>query len=605
MHNITNNQILLNRLDITGPIDLNTPRCVIEELCLSHRIKLEKEKLEDNDYIANTINTIYESPKETIQIPYQEDRTYLKTICGYVNAEHKGWRKDPLIRAFNFLQSFKNKNNIKEYIKYPVGPQTNDCPESLNACVLYGFCKQFNLQISYDTSIDDMFNLIKLVLVNILYSVKPNSINKLITNDVNQNFIEERKKYSFEEYSELAEIISNRDIRTKANSHLEAIVMSALYYKIDISETENPYNEYIELQKSPYFPLDKTLCERFKETNKYPQSLKNPILSEVFNPNLPYSMYNRSDLYKLCDIEGIEYTYDVFSEPLYTQLQAYCYLNNFYHGNQGNINNEENTFCETVDELSYDEIVVFGPRAPVEEFTFFTYGELRETFQNYRRFQNPQTLEIFDEININKLYLLTQKSQRLGETDDVFEERIALGEEIERVKLYTQNKNKNIRNFLEKYENMFEEEQKIVQYMLVLLLECSMYMRAWDGKGPYPLDSESTNFEYEEQIIVDDRVTQSLLKFEKEIEDESVGKLVVELPLMQYHKESKSFISSTDESEGLTILDRLFIIKGGEDGSINSCIRMSSNKLCATSYYYMRLIGMIMPFDINDVAYIT
>ncbi len=628
---LISDQIILNRLDITGPIDLNTPRCVIEEICVSHRIKFEQEKLEDIGYITNMINTIYNSPTEKINKDYEDSRILLKTICGYVNPNHKGWRKKTLIKAFNFLQSFKNIENFQFKTELPIGVQTNNCPESLNACILYSICKYFKLQITFKTTIDEMYYLIKLMyniknnnlihnmkysvyeslkfnefelytLVNLLFSINPDKIRELSIPEAIEN-IGERDIYTSQEYDELAIIISNRDIRIRAKSHLEAIIMCAIYHKIDISNIQNPYQEYLEIQKIHYFPLDDILCQRFKETSKHPDSLKNPMLFEVFNPNLPATMYSRSDLYKLADQEGIKYTFDTFSETIYSQLQAYCYINNFYHGKQGIITNKENTFFETLDELKYDEIVVYGSRVP-ELFIFFTYGELRETFQNYMRFQNPNNLDIFDEISINKLYLLTQKSQKINESDDVFEERIALGEEIERVKLYIQNKNNDVDDFLQKYEIMSQNNKKYVEDVLNMLLDSAMYMRAWNGTGPYPLDSDSTNFEQEEQIIVDDRVTQSLITIEYESHND-IGRSILKLPLIQYHKDSKSFITSTDESEGLTIEDRLYIIKGGEDGSINSCIRMSSNKLCASAYYYMRLIGMIMPFDINDVTYIT
>ena len=77
------------------------------------------------------------------------------------------------------------------------------------------------------------------------------------------------------------------------------------------------------------------------------------------------------------------------------------------------------------------------------------------------------------------------------------------------------------------------------------------------------------------------------------------------LPLMQYHSASKTFIVTTDEDEGLTIGERINIVRGGENGSYKSCIRMSSNVICASAYYYMRIIGLRIPFDIEEVSYIT
>ena len=75
---------------------------------------------------------------------------------------------------------------------------------------------------------------------------------------------------------------------------------------------------------------------------------------------------------------------------------------------------------------------------------------------------------------------------------------------------------------------------------------------------------------------------------------------------MQYHKESNKFITSNDPDEGLTIKDRINIVRGGEEGNtMNSCIRMSSNKFCSSAYYYMVLIGFRMPFSISEVSHIV
>ena len=135
-----------------------------------------------------------------------------------------------------------------------------------------------------------------------------------------------------------------------------------------------------------------------------------------------------------------------------------------------------------------------------------------------------------------------------------------------------------------------------------------MYMRNWDGEGDYPLTSEATNFNKEEQIIVDDRVTQSLIRFEKSLEClqiyDKLGDFIQNLPLMQYHSESNTFVTCNDFAEGLTIKDRIDIIREGENAGLNSCIRLSSNKLAATSYYYMVLLGFRLPFSISEVSHI-
>ena len=75
------------------------------------------------------------------------------------------------------------------------------------------------------------------------------------------------------------------------------------------------------------------------------------------------------------------------------------------------------------------------------------------------------------------------------------------------------------------------------------------------------------------------------------------------LPLMEYNRYSNSFNCTNLIEEGLTIKERLRIVRGGEDyKDMSSCIRLSSNIFCATSYFYMVLIGFHLPFSIKEVS---
>ena len=155
------------------------------------------------------------------------------------------------------------------------------------------------------------------------------------------------------------------------------------------------------------------------------------------------------------------------------------------------------------------------------------------------------------------------------------------------------------------YDKLDEWSKRKIENAFGCLLNIAMYMRNWDGVSEYPLTSEATNFSEERQIIVDDRVTQALIEFDKIVKEHFLGKDILILPLIMYVKESNKFVVVTDPTEGLTIGDRIKIVKKGEYTGQNSCIRLTSNRFCATSYYYMVLIGMRLPFAINQVTYIS
>lgn len=610
--------IVLNRLDITGDIDSNTPECVLEEICLASCIKYSKSK------IYKTINKIHSYSGETISENYEI--IDLRKIARFVNLEHTQWKKATLLKAYNFLISFKYDDFCKiERIDFDFGAQTSFSPMSLNACVLYKICKIHGLNLSFNTTINEMASMVKLFfsmksnhlitttmklsifdalkfsakprdLINILYMMDPTFSSDMIpifSNYSNPDFYNEA---TFDDYCLVLENLEGKTPR----DHLEAVVMAAINYKIDISKCKNPEKEYYILSKDVYFPFDTDLKRRLSRCRIHPELLENPHLNVNFNPNFPPDMYSSNDLIKLCREEGIE------TDDPYNNLQMAYLTETFIHGKQGIIINSETTFMEEIEDLEFDEVVIFGTRSENSLVRAFTYGELCDTFANYKRFTNPSNNELFSKENINKLLLLTQKERRPTESEVIYQERVDLAGEIERIRIYENSNNRYVEDFLSRYNNSKNVEKEKVEHILTCLLHCAMYMRNWDGVGNFPLTSAETNYDIEKQIVIDDRVTQSLITFEKACHElGNFGMYILKLPLMQYNYESNTFVTVNDDQEGLTIRDRIRIVRGGENQTgISSCIRLSSNRFCATAYFYMVLIGFNLPFNISEVSYI-
>jgi hypothetical protein len=238
----------------------------------------------------------------------------------------------------------------------------------------------------------------------------------------------------------------------------------------------------------------------------------------------------------------------------------------------------------------------------------YTYTELHDSFKYYNRFQNPADENgLFPDRVINKLIILCTSPQKPTEPDDLYEERQLLSEEIERVKIYIKTNQEQVDQIVRKYRSYSPHEQETVKELFKTLLDLGMYMRGWSGKGKYPLSSEEashTSDEYPDILI---RVTDNIVGLDNKIETvnndlEGLGDLFKSLPLIHYNGHSNELYPSTDIEEGLTIYERINIVKGGENGSIQSCIRMSSNKFVASAYYYMKLLGMELPFVISDMA---
>jgi len=646
------NRVTLSRLAITGTVTATTPSIVLTEIADAHSITYEENRLNEPRYLTDLINVINTKNVNIVKEPY--DMGAYQYIARFVNKNYE-WKRSSLNVAFNKLLEYTNLNKLMEvHIDFKYGPQTPENPENLNACVLYGLCKANRIDTRFDSTIDEMASNIKLLfllrnndvshsvrssiydtimyggcdgfqLVNILTQIEPlrssqllnrydnysdnhNNDNNINNDNQDHDHNDHNNNNNHINHDQLVNssiVIRNRNIRIHPHTHAEAIAMAAIYYKIDISDVSNPLAEYQELNRTPYFPLDRNLARRLQISNKYPSSIENPHLDQVFNLNLPAELYDEQDLLGMCSEEGYQND-DILHDGAYFTLQMAYLSETFLHGKQGTIINEENTWMEKIDDLEYDSIVVYGVRGGY--LRAYAYAELADTFKMSKRFKRPDNEESFDDILIEKLYILCHKDQRIDESDECLRDRLELGTEIDRIKLYLKTNQAQVNDFLHRYDEYTEIEKKRVDKFFTTLLHAGMYMRGWNGEGPYPLASAQTTG-HEEQGDIDIRVTRSIVDIERILQElnelNNLGDLMKQLPLMLYNTYSNEILPSTDEDEGLTIIERINIVKMGDDGSMKSCIRLSSNRFCATAHYYITLLGYPSPFDLANLAYIS
>lgn len=650
---MNSNYISLSRLAITGIVTPSTPLVVLKEIADAHGIGYEEENLENSKYLVSFVNKINTQETRAIRKPF--DMRDYRLIARFIN-KNVQWRKRTIIRAFDFLMKWTDKKNLGSVgTEFSWGLQTPENPETLNASVLYGICKYNKIQTHRNSTIQEMASNIKLLLslknptihhsirqaiyesmmyggcedyqlINILSQIDPDRSSRIFDDNNSQGNnraeteivenIETTNEIivSYEELRDIATGIRNSTLRTNPHTHLEAIAMAAINYKMDISGVRNPLAEYQELRRTPFFPLDRELAKRLRETNNHPDSVLNPRLDKVFNPNLPANLYSETDLQEMCIAEGYTEA-DINEEGSYTLLQTSYLMPTFLHGKQGNISNDETAMMEDVVDLNYDEVVVYGIRDRNFQTHAYTYGELLDSFTVFRRFQRPNgNAETFSDLEIQKLYILCHADQKRGESDHHFHERLRLGEKIEQVRLYLDTNQEQVREFIDKYHSYELEERERIEGFMTMLMESAMYMRGWTGEGPYPLSTSSTYFDHSEHPNmsnqIDLRVTQSIAAMDMELERlneiDQVGDLIKELPLMFYDRHNGELNPSTDQEEGITIYDRINIVKQGENtDSIRSCIRMSSNRFAASAYYYMQLMSMSPGFNINELDHIS
>ena len=387
-------------------------------------------------------------------------------------------------------------------------------------------------------------------------------------------------------------------------SYADVVAAAAVIYKIDITGVADPVSEFRSLQETPYIPNDKGLSERL---NKMYQEVYSPYLDVVFNPNLPRAFYTVSQLRGHTLNEGYTVA-DITNVDLYELLQVSHLSTTFLHGKLPNIENEcTNITFEDIDDLDIDAVVCHGiisdrlirenKESPRNTLHAYTYDELFETFSIYKVFQDPASVQnkFFNDREISKLMALATHDIRPGESDENYDTRKRLSRQIGYIRTITRGIGKEACEFRSMYQTSTSSKRKEIDRMIWAFHAIAMNMRGWLGVGPYPIAKACVD----NQAIVDVRVSDGIGEFEQLCQSlGEIGALFLRLPLVRYR--NHTFVRSNDKTDGLTILDRLNIVKQGDTGfNIASCIRITSNWFASTVHRYMTILEIDPKFDIT------
>ena len=625
--------IIVSRLDITGYLDSTTPKVVLLEIAEVHGIDVNVDKL---------WKVINRRAKNKLVVPY--NNYSWQFMARYVNSEYS-WSKRILLKAFEHLQSFiylsdTDLSNEQIFKDFNGGKQSPENPYSYNACVLYKLCRKYNIFTYVDMTMKEMENSIKLLLCTLehkksewqqvktqildglIYENVPPHIyvnifnmlkNSRVIQDVNIDYeCEDVYRFDYKELDILSYEWRNmyRDgeddnLPENPKNGSEAVVLAAIRFKMDISDVKYPIIEYKALKRVNYYPVDARLGERLRKANKDPYIFCNPRLDQMFNPKLPMGFYSREDISKFCKNQGVSieerFLLDNVEDKYITLRESYL-LCNFYQGRQEDIVSNTTFYEEEVEDLSLDTILCFGVYG--EKLKVYTYQILNDIFVKAGNFRDIATNGNYENYIVNKLEKLATRSKQPGETEEDYNMRLELHTTIKNTRLLLNSLNELTETFKIGFELAKEDVQNQVVESLKKLMDVAMYMRGWKGEGPYPLKSSDTSITEEERPMADLRVTQSIITFENEndmIKDNILN--VMSLPLMFYR--NHKFVPSSEIKDGFTIYDRIAIVREGEKGTIKSCIRMTSNSLAASAYYYLTLIGQKPTFSIDKLMYIS
>lgn len=622
----------LSRLAITNQVSELTPMCTLLEIADAHGIEYNRGDFERPTFAHYLIESIYKTT-----VPRIDDNNLksgdMKFVARFVN-KYVNWPQSKLMQAYGFLMGFANVVDPLSWVpeSFEVGLQTPDNPRSLNACVLYRICVHARLHITFHTTIQQMAYAVRLLrmsvpslyrrarvflekdarridLVNVLmmaqYEIKdPQEEVDVVAVDAN---IIPEAHCSHEMLGRLYAALNDvKTLREKMDPGTDngAIALAALNYGIDISKSTNPLAEYKILKlagRTDYRPVDAWMQHWY---NINPGLFD---LAVMFNPVFPVDYYSASVLHKMAKTEGFT-TGEIRQAQAHELMQLAYVSETFYLGPMPNM--KQNTTAidlDDVDDIEYGQLLCYGSLAqPLQPVSV---SELIALFQANQNFTNPfQDDSVFSNTAINKLKLLLQSPDGPCPTRSLSVETIQIRgqllESIAIVEITLVNHDGPTRDLLFAYRISSADTKAAIVKAFTQLLHAGMYMRGWRGPpADYPITK--TEVPPDMEPIVALNVTQALADFESKCRAlGKIGSQISELPLVRYR--DHQYQISKNKCDGLTLTDRIAIIKQGDTTSnISSCIRLSSNWICASAHKYLTALGQPIPFDIFTLRYIS
>ncbi len=375
----------------------------------------------------------------------------------------------------------------------------------------------------------------------------------------------------------------------------EVLAVAALIYQIDLTDAENPIDEFTRLQTTPYRPKDARLKQRLD--SEFPQ-LESIRLDVRFNPHLPRSFYCNSILRGHAINQGFIISELNQTDP-YELLQLSYFLPTFNQGKLPNVTNERTAIMfEDIVDLDSSELVSYG--SPDNEMRAFTYSELLDTFKRYRVFQDPSSEEgeYFSDRSIATLVRVSTLPLQSKESDENRAIRNELVGVCNTIRDVLRDVDDDTRNFIFRYEQGNSKQKKTIEDMVWSFHSLAMNMRGWSGEGPYPI----IHTPVDNQNLVDSRCLDAVIDLERKVEDAGTsGEMFLNLPLLRFRQ--NTFSKATNQKDGLTLGQRLYIIRDGNSSDrIAACIRLTSNWFCSSIYRYMELLKIDPGFNITELV---
>ena len=258
--------IVLDRRQFTKTLNLNTPKCVLRQIAqtLGFDINMNNDNDEYNENIYKKLNNY----KSNNIVLYPSSLTKDGALIARFVNPNCIWDKENLRLAYNHLVSFYDKIEIPNS-GFNYGNKTPNNVLSYDCCMLYAICNELKILTNRNTTIEKMKLSIELsfqseekILKQAIQMVKnmrkSARINLLLSNDLsinngnnngnNNDDIERNSCKDLKSIYDNVTDITKLMYRTNPTSHSEAIILSAMIYGIDLTQSINPLIQFKEIK---------------------------------------------------------------------------------------------------------------------------------------------------------------------------------------------------------------------------------------------------------------------------------------------------------------------------------------------------------------------
>lgn len=492
-----------------------------------------------------------------------------------INPDEATWNSDNIIKAKEFLLDAINGGLTRDNIlKYGIGEQSNVNINRYGMLACYKYCMMNNVVIEQDITLDSLYNLTRMLLYD-----KMTLITHLMSIP-NGDLINTLMRYG----------------TTKYNVRYDRLVVMSNFVN-DILY-ENMEKEYyiawasLRLEINLYdYDMPSIAINLYPTYNKYEPHIPPMSIRDTFEPRLPPECYKINTLRHLVLLEGLD-TSQSNDRKFYHQFLLNQRNNpTFYKGKHIKaLNDSSPIYFNDISDIKDEHLISYGT---YDNMTCIPMIELDENFNHYMDLvdMNGHTLT---PIAINKLLRLIQNS-----TDDVV---IHLRNTINSIKERISKFNEVDRQFIAYYKNHNNKEE--IRTFLLQCLQCSMYMRGWDGTSPhtYPL----SGITHLKETTIFSNVSIALAQI-KEFEDKepNIYEKIMSLDLYAIDDKYTLNQSITWRRDRTSVLKSKFsVISDNNPDNVEACIRTNSNWILGTIYHYSDLIGISYGFDTKDVRFI-